>query len=64
MELLQEISIGCPYCGERITLLVDGTLAEQHYIEDCEVCCQPMAIGLNLSLDGRFQIVARRDDEA
>lgn len=64
MELLQEIGIDCPYCGERITLLVDGTLSEQHYIEDCEVCCQPMAIGLELSADGRFQISARRDDEA
>jgi hypothetical protein len=64
MEPLQELGISCPYCGEAITLLVDGTLAEQCYIEDCEVCCQPIAIGLNLSADGRFQIVARRDDEA
>lgn len=64
MEPLQELAISCPYCGETITLLVDGTLAEQRYIEDCEVCCQPMVVRLNISDDGQFRIVARRDDEA
>lgn len=64
MEPLQELGISCPYCGETITLLVDGTLAEQHYIEDCEVCCQPMVVQLDIADDGQFRIVARRDDEA
>lgn len=35
----------CPYCFEKISMLLD--LSEdgaQDYIEDCEVCCQPIQI--------------------
>ena len=35
----------CPYCLEPITMVldlsVDGT---QSYVEDCEVCCNPIQI--------------------
>jgi len=34
----------CPYCAERIELLVDNSEAHQSYIEDCEVCCRPMRV--------------------
>jgi hypothetical protein len=34
----------CPYCGETITLILDLSVDEQTYIEDCSVCCQPMAV--------------------
>ncbi len=35
----------CPYCGERITVLLDMSAAGvQRYIEDCEVCCNPIEI--------------------
>ena len=34
----------CPYCGETITLLVDLSVESQSYIEDCSVCCQPIAV--------------------
>lgn len=34
----------CPYCGERISCWVDITLSSQQYIEDCEVCCRPIAL--------------------
>lgn len=39
---LQETTIGCPYCGERITVLLDDSETEQQYIEDCQVCCRPI----------------------
>ncbi|MFK2932193.1 CPXCG motif-containing cysteine-rich protein [Dyella agri] len=32
--------IDCPYCGEVIELLLDESVADQCYIEDCAVCCQ------------------------
>ena len=41
---LDEVTIGCPYCGELVTVLIDCSVEEQTYIEDCEVCCQPMNI--------------------
>jgi hypothetical protein len=42
--LIQESVVTCPYCGERITLVVDLSVVSQEYIEDCFVCCQPIQI--------------------
>jgi hypothetical protein len=41
----------CPYCGEPLDLYVDeGGGIEQHYIEDCSVCCRPVEIRILLNL--------------
>lgn len=32
----------CPYCWEEISVLLDPSIREQTYIEDCEVCCRPI----------------------
>ncbi|MFA5983656.1 MAG: CPXCG motif-containing cysteine-rich protein [Methylococcaceae bacterium] len=32
----------CPYCGESITVLIDTSIDEQSYYEDCQVCCAPI----------------------
>lgn len=34
----------CPYCWEEISILVDPSEKEQVYVEDCEVCCRPIQI--------------------
>ncbi|HXE95638.1 MAG TPA: CPXCG motif-containing cysteine-rich protein [Dongiaceae bacterium] len=34
----------CPHCGERISMMLDLSIACQRYIEDCEVCCNPIEI--------------------
>ncbi|MDH4108534.1 MAG: CPXCG motif-containing cysteine-rich protein [Gammaproteobacteria bacterium] len=34
----------CPYCGERIWLMLDLSAGRQAYTEDCQVCCQPMLV--------------------
>jgi transcription elongation factor Elf1 len=34
----------CPYCGEEISSLLDLSIDKQEYIEDCEVCCNPVNI--------------------
>jgi hypothetical protein len=44
MSGLETVAVGCPYCGEPIELLVDAADAEQQYVEDCEVCCNPMEV--------------------
>lgn len=43
-DVLPERRIGCPFCGEPITILVDTSAGSQSYVEDCQVCCQPMNI--------------------
>lgn len=40
--LQEEILIECPYCGERITVLIDPSVDNQSYVEDCSVCCRPI----------------------
>ncbi len=34
----------CPYCRQEISFVLDLSVAEQNYIEDCEVCCRPIQI--------------------
>ena len=34
----------CPYCWEEISMLIDISVPSQTYIEDCEVCCNPIEI--------------------
>lgn len=34
----------CPHCGEHISMLLDLSAGYQRYIEDCEVCCNPIEI--------------------
>jgi hypothetical protein len=63
MSLLQEAPIHCPYCGETITILVDGSVAEQRYVEDCEVCCGPMEVIVRIAHDGAFDVQVRREDQ-
>ena len=30
----------CPYCNESLDIVVDASISEQEYIEDCQVCCR------------------------
>lgn len=34
----------CPYCWENISALLDSSVRKQIYIEDCEVCCNPIEL--------------------
>ncbi|MFD0798750.1 CPXCG motif-containing cysteine-rich protein [Maribacter chungangensis] len=34
----------CPYCWEEISMLLDSSVSQQTYIEDCEVCCRPIEV--------------------
>ena len=34
----------CPYCWEEISMLFDTSIHDQVYIEDCEVCCNPIEL--------------------
>ena len=38
----------CPYCWEEISMLLEKSDQIQNYIEDCEVCCQPIQIEYQL----------------
>jgi hypothetical protein len=60
----EELWVGCPYCGEMIEILVDISLGEQQYIEDCSVCCAPILMSTQVDAAGQFsRIDLKRDDE-
>jgi len=63
MNELQEVDIGCPYCGEVITILIDPSIETQQYIEDCQVCCRPIEIFVSPGSNGSVQVDARDENE-
>lgn len=34
----------CPYCWSAISMLMDPSIKKQTYVEDCEVCCNPIEV--------------------
>jgi hypothetical protein len=44
MDILQDVVIDCPSCGEPSALEVETSIPEQSYFEDCPVCCRPMEV--------------------
>lgn len=43
-----EYHFSCPYCFESGLKLVDFTIRSQNFIEDCEVCCNPIDFNIEL----------------
>jgi hypothetical protein len=59
----QLVSVSCPYCGEAFDTLVDVSAGSASYIEDCQVCCQPIEMSLTVDDAGEFAgLAARRGD--
>jgi len=44
MELISQTEITCPHCGEIFAIQVDTSQPEQTLIEDCTICCRPIAL--------------------
>lgn len=64
VPLLHTTSLECPYCGESITVQVDGSAGNQSYFEDCEICCRPILLHCEFDSDGNLTGLgsAREDD--
>jgi transcription elongation factor Elf1 len=58
----QTSSIQCPYCGEIIDIVVDLSVAQQSYTEDCAVCCRPIELSIEV-VSSEISVIAKRDDE-
>ena len=48
----QYVAARCPYCGERFEARVEVSAGAQEYIEDCQVCCRPMALSIEVEVNG------------
>ena len=59
-----EIAIQCPYCWESYDSNADLTLGAQAYVEDCQICCRPISVQIEIANDGfSAEVSARRIDE-
>jgi transcription elongation factor Elf1 len=43
-SMTEEYFFFCPHCWQQISFLLDLSVREQTYIEDCEVCCNPIEV--------------------
>jgi hypothetical protein len=63
MPEISETHLSCPYCGESISVLVDDSIPEQNYVEDCQVCCRPIVLDVVVDVDGDVLLSARCENE-
>ena len=42
----------CPWCGEPIELWIEVTGESVEYVEDCQVCCRPIAVQVGADYAG------------
>lgn len=62
-EPTQFVPLNCPYCGESYVTCIDLTSGSCAYVEDCQVCCQPMELVIDLDeADRLLSFTARRLD--
>lgn len=57
------VELQCPWCGEVYGSAIDLTDHSRVYIEDCQVCCQPIEVTLEVSDGGALlaAVTARVD---
>jgi hypothetical protein len=54
--MLEEfVAFQCPWCGERMETKVDLTAGPRSYVEDCQVCCRPMELAIELEANGALR---------
>ena len=63
MPLESDAGYECPYCGEQNFLGVDPSAGtQQRFIEDCPVCCRPIAIAVRVDRDGDALVESAEPD--
>ena len=54
----------CPYCATVNEVRVDTTGGNsQFFVTDCETCCRPIAIEVQIESDGYINFIAKREGE-
>lgn len=55
-------SITCPHCWQDIEITLDLSQPDQTYIEDCSVCCRPIAIHVSAADGDILELEATASD--
>jgi hypothetical protein len=62
MNTEESVLVQCPYCAQTFEVLVDCSIEHQEYIEDCEVCCRPVTLIVDVAEDGQVSVETRSED--
>jgi hypothetical protein len=62
MNVEQTVAVQCPYCAQSFEVLVDCSIEQQEYIEDCEVCDRPVTLVVTVSPEGAVSVETRGED--
>ncbi|MCG8394806.1 MAG: CPXCG motif-containing cysteine-rich protein [Pseudomonadales bacterium] len=62
MAGLVAVTVQCPHCWEAIEMLVDTSVEEQEYVEDCHVCCRPLLVTVAVPFGSEAPQVAVRPE--
>ncbi len=61
---LNTVQIMCPYCGEHFEVITDCSAGDQEYVEDCQICCAPIEISIQVSASGELESIhVKRDSD-
>ena len=61
MQSTEFVAIQCPYCGEQFETAVDLSAGSFSYVEDCQICCQPIELAGEVDAAGALVgVVASR----
>ncbi len=65
--MMETEQIYCPYCGEMLEVAIDCSVRRQEYVEDCQVCCQPITLTVTVAVrvddEGHDVTVAARSGD-
>jgi hypothetical protein len=54
--------IRCPHCFERSEISVETIYGSQRYVQDCQVCCQSIALSVEVDNGTLVKVIAERGD--
>ena len=60
MTFLVETEIACPWCGEVFLTTIDTSQGDCTTIEDCTVCCRPIALTIQCEPGEVSDVLAER----
>lgn len=55
-----EHTVTCPYCGEQVEIFVEPDVRGR-FVQDCEVCCNPWDVRVELDDEEQYISVGRAD---
>lgn len=61
-DLEQAHAVTCPHCWQTITVWLDLSAGSQSYVEDCPVCCRPIAVAFEADGEELLSVTADAAD--